>query len=302
MEATDLIRCQGRTLSGAEVMGVQKLIDEHPDWSRHEVALELCQQWDWRTAQGRLKSFAARELLLKLEQRVGLRLPAVRECQRRRSWSPKSKEPPQAEVVELLEQRLQELRPLSWQVAGYGSEFRSKALGYLRQYHYLGCNRPVGSHLLYLVQDRRGRDVAVHLVGAAAWQCADRDRFVGWSPSARRKHLPAVANHSRFLIFPWVKVPHLASHLLAELAWRLREDWPRYHGARLELLESFVEMGRFEGIAYRAANWQCVGQTTGRTRQEKHHRALAPRKAIWLYPLQKSFRTHLGVQDAGGVL
>jgi len=170
----------------------------------------------------------------------------------------------------------------------------------LRSYHYLGCDRPVGSHVLYVVSDPFGRDLAVHLVGAAVWQCADRDRFIGWSGAARTAHLSHVANHSRFLVLPWVQVKDLASHLLAELAPRLAEDWPARHGVRLALLESFVEIGRFEGIAYAAAHWQRVGQTTGRTRQEKHHRAEQPRKAIWLYPLQENFRSLLGVQQQGG--
>jgi hypothetical protein len=105
-----------------------------------------------------------------------------------------------------------------------------------------------------------------------------------------------VANHSRFLILPWVEVKNLASHLLGELALRLRQDWPARHGLWLALLESFVEVGRFQGTAYGAANWQRVGETTGRTRQEKQHRAQKPRKAIWVFALEKNFRAHLGVQ------
>jgi hypothetical protein len=164
----------------------------------------------------------------------------------------------------------------------------------LQQYHYLGCNRPVGSHLLYLVEDRQGRELAVQLVGAPAWQCAPRDAYIGWEPSQRAAHLPHVANHSRFLLLPWVRVPQLASHLLQQLTRRLSEDWLSYHGGRLWLLESFVESGRFEGTAYRAAGWQEVGQTTGRTRQQKQQWAQAPRKSVWVYPLSPDFRHRLG--------
>lgn len=193
-----------------------------------------------------------------------------------------------------MEQPLASLQPLQWQVGRYGSEERERALSYLRQYHYLGCNRPVGVHLLYLVQDVQGRDVGVHLVGAAAWQCAPRDRYIGWSEAARRAHLYRIANHSRFLILPWVRVPHLASHMLGQLVRRLGMDWVGEHGWRLELLESFVECGRFAGTAYRAANWQRVGQTTGRTRQEKAHRVVAPVKSVWVYALERQFRQRLG--------
>jgi len=301
MDTPSVVRCQGRSLSGSDLISVQKLIDTHPAWSRHRVCLELCEQWDWRTPYGRLKTYAARELLLKLEVRVGLRLPPVQTQMRRVPWGIPRELPAMAPPSGLVNQSLQELKPLTWEVADYGSESRLRALNYLRSFHYLGCNRPVGTHLLYLVKDQFGRDLAVHLIGAAAWQCADRDRFVGWNGAARKEHLQQVANHSRFLVLPWIEVPHLASHLLGQLTRRLAADWLARHGTELALLESFVEIGRFEGTAYAAANWQRVGQTTGRTRQEKQHRAKRPRKAIWVYPLQPGFRRLLGVPQPGGL-
>jgi hypothetical protein len=193
----------------------------------------------------------------------------------------------------LLESSLSRLQPLEWQMGGHGSPERERALTYLRHWHYLGCNRPVGTHLVYVVRDAQGRDLAVHLVGAAAWQCAPRDRYIGWSAAERAAGLHRIGQHSRFLILPWVRVPHLASHLLGGLARRLSVDWPAQHGWRLELLETFVETGRFKGVAYRAANWQPVGLTTGRTRQEKEHRPQAPRKSVWVYPLGAGFRERL---------
>jgi Domain of unknown function (DUF4338) len=294
MDTSQALRCQGRTLSGAQLLNLQELIDTHPAWSRHRVCLELCQQWGWRTPGGLLKSYAARELLLKLEERVGLRLPSLQAQMRRRPWGIAKELPGLPAPPNPMEQSLKELRPLAWELADYGSQNRLRALSHLRSSHYLGCDRPVGSHLLYLVKDQWGRDLAVHLIGAAAWQCADRDRFIGWSGAARKTHLERVANHSRFLVLPWIEVKHLASHLLGQLTRRLAQDWRARHGVELALLESFVEIGRFEGAAYAAANWQRVGQTTGRTRQEKHHRAQRPRKAIWVYPLQPGFRRLLG--------
>lgn len=295
-----MVRCQGRRFSSADLLGLQELIDIHPAWSRHRVCLELCQQWDWRTPYGLLKTYAARELLLKLEERVGLRLPPVQTQMRRRPWGIPKELPPMASPPEPVNQPLQELKPLVWELADYGSTVRLRALSYLRQFHYLGCDRPVGTHLLYLIKDKGGRDLAVHLIGAAAWQCADRDRFIGWSSRARQSCLERVANHSRFLVLPWIEVKHLASHLLAQLTRRLAGDWRVRHGIDLVLLESFVQIGRFEGTSYAAANWQPIGQTTGRTRQEKHHRAQQPRKAIWVYPLEPNFRRSLGVPQPGG--
>jgi len=302
MIAKDCIQVQGRCLSARELVELQVLIDEHPQWSRPGVAKALCQRWDWRTPAGRLKTFATRSLLLKLAQRQQLRLPPVREAMRRSAWGLGRSELKGASAPPppLLEASLGGLQPLQWQLGWHGSKQRERALAYLRHYHYLGCNRPVGTHLLYLVRDAQGRDLAVHLVGAAAWQCAPRDRYIGWSGMERAAGLSRIGNHSRFLILPWVRVPHLASHLLGGLARRLSVDWPAQHGWRLELLETFVETSRFKGIAYRAANWQLVGLTTGRTRQEKEHRAQAPRKSVWVYPLGQCFRERLGALGSRG--
>ena len=302
MLSNHLIRVQGRSLCAAELVELQNLIEEHSDWSRHRVAKELCERWDWRTPLGQLKTFAARSLLLKLAQGYELRLPPVREAFRRHPWGlgPPPKPPAAPPSRSPIEASLESLRPLQWHLALRGCPERERALAYLREYHYLGCNRPVGTHLVYLVQDVQQRDLAVHLVGAPAWHCAARDRYIGWSAAARAAGLHQIANHSRFLILPWVQVPHLASHLLGALTRRVSADWQGQHGWRLELLETFVETGRFAGRAYRAANWQAVGQTTGRTRQEKEHRAQGPRKSVWVYALGRRFREHLGALAGRG--
>jgi hypothetical protein len=296
-----IIRVQGRQITSAEFLALQQRIAAHPEWSRHGIAKDRCERWEWRTALGQLKTFAARSLLLKLSASHGLRLPAVQAAYRRHPWGlgPSASTAALPAPAEGIAGRLGDLQPLQWHLAGHGSAERARALAWLRDYHYLGCNRPVGSHLLYLVQDAAQRDVAVHLIGAAAWQCAARDRSIGWSAAERAASLPRIANHSRFLILPWVRVPQLASHLLGGLTRRIAGDWRAQHGWPLELLETFVETDRFAGTSYRAANWQWVGATTGRTRQEKHHRAQAPRKAVWVYPLHREFRRRLSVAGAG---
>lgn len=296
----NMLRVQGRQVATAELLALQQRIDAHPQWSRHQIAQDLCERWQWRTALGQPKSFAARSLLLTLAQRHGLRLPAVRVAFRRQPWGlgPGARQPAPPVAAAPIAGPLAGLQPLQWHLAGHASAERARALAGLRAYHYLGCNRPVGSHLLYLVQDAAGRDLAIHLVGAAAWQCAARDSYIGWNAPGRAAGLPRIAGHSRFLVLPWVRVPHLASHLLGGLTRRIARDWQARHGVGLELLETFVETGRFAGTSYRAANWQLVGVTTGRTRQEKHHRAQAPRKAVWVYPLQRDFRRRLGVGGA----
>jgi hypothetical protein len=129
--------------------------------------------------------------------------------------------------------------------------------------------------------------------GAAAWKVALRDEFIGWSAQQRQEHLGKIVNQQRFLIVPWVRVPHLASHLLALATRRLSQDWQDRYGHRVWLVESFVESARFAGTAYKAAGWIYLGQTTGRTRQDRAHTVQTPVKAIWVRPLHPQFRQHL---------
>ena len=142
------------------------------------------------------------------------------------------------------------------------------------------------------MQDRHDRPLACALFGAAAWQCAARDRFIGWTATQRQAGLPGLANQARFLVLPWVQVPHLASHLLAQLTSRLSADWSRKYGHPVFLVETFVELGRFAGTCYQAANWVQVGVTTGRSRQTLPQ--AVPRKAVYVYPLHPRFHQQLG--------
>jgi hypothetical protein len=146
---------------------------------------------------------------------------------------------------------------------------------------------------LYLAKDVRGRELAVMVFGAAAWKVAVRDRFIGWSVEQRQAHLGALANQQRFLILPWVRVAHLASHLLALTTRRLSADWQARYGHPVWLVETFVECDRFAGTAYKAAGWLELGQTTGRTRQDRQRTLHSPRKSVWLRPLHPAFRQHL---------
>ena len=143
----------------------------------------------------------------------------------------------------------------------------------------------MGQNIGYLARDSSGRDLAVLLFGAAAWRCAARDRYLNWSQSEHLDRLQRIANNSRFLILPHVRVPHLASHLLALVARRISGDWQQKYGHGLDWLESFVELGRFRGTCYQAANWRCVGQTRGRSRYDRDRTLSVPPKAVYLYRL-----------------
>lgn len=273
---------QGRQLRQEDLRGLARWIDEHPDWSRKRLARELCEWWDWRDGCGRLKDFAARSLLLKLEAQGHLRLPPL-QVQKRRA--PRSA-PRWADwqEPEAWEASLGQLRPVKLELVSAGSAVAGRWAFYLDQYHYLKL-RVVGENLGYLAVDAHGRDVAAVLFGAPAWRCAPRDEFLEWSEAQRREQLHRLANNTRFLILPWVRVPHLASHVLGAAARRISADWQSKYGHGLDWLETFVEHERFAGSCYRAANWQWVGQTAGRSRQDREHTLRVPVKDVYLYRL-----------------
>lgn len=276
-------RCvQGRWLGEAEVDEIKGWVESHPDWSRKRLAKGLCEQWDWRDGLGRLKDFAARSLLLKLEAEGRIRLPALQENKRR---APRRVEPlAQWQTPPLRQVELAELRPLHISVVQPGTPAWKHWAFYLHTYHYLGL-RLVGENLGYLIQDSQQRDVACLLFGAAAWKCSVRDQFLGWKSNRPLDQLSRIANNTRFLILPWVQAKCLASHVLGAVSRRINADWQPKYGHRLDWLETFVEVGRFEGTCYAAANWRCVGQTRGRGRQDRHHhRSVAPKK-VFLYRL-----------------
>jgi hypothetical protein len=166
--------------------------------------------------------------------------------------------------------------------------------GLIERYHYLGYSPLPGAQLRYLIDCDQGMLGAIGF-GAAAWKVAARDRWIGWGRSEREAHLGQVLNNARFLLLPWVEVKHLASKVLSLAVRRVAEDFPARYGERVVLLETFVETGRFRGTCYRAANWQYLGETAGRGKCDRPHRAALPRKAVYAYPLAADFRRALGV-------
>lgn len=276
--------CQGRLISEEEVEWLRAWITEHPQWSRKRLARELCRLWQWQDALGRLKDFAARSFLLKLAARGLIELPVLQVNKRR--LAPAGR--PVAEVdcsQEPLCAGLGELQPVVLKPVTAGSDEARRVAFYLDRFHYLRW-RVVGENMAYLARDGSGRDLGVLLFGAPAWRCAPRERHLGWNEAERRTQLARVANNTRFLILPHVRVRHLASHLLGRAARRIDSDWKAKYGHGLDWLESFVDAERFAGTCYRAANWQGVGYTGGRSRQDRHHILRVPRKAVYLYRLR----------------
>ncbi len=291
--------CQGRVVQPTDISWLQSWIDNHPSWSRFRLAGELCKLWDWSTPAGQLKDFAARSFLLKLMARGLITLPPVRtEKQRVRGYAS-----PIVTTAVALQQpsdiasSLAELTPISIIIPESGSPEEHLCHHYLATHHYLGFQRTVGENLKYVVKDCHGRYLACLLFGAAAWKTKPRDQFIGWTDAVRAKSLSGVTNNTRFLILPWVRVPHLASHLLAIILKRISADWNHKYGHPLHLIETFVERDRFRGTCYKAANWKLVGQTKGRSRQDRYATMSVPVKDIYLYPLTPKFREFLCNED-----
>jgi hypothetical protein len=295
---------QGRQIGATEVEQVRQLLARHPDWSRWRLSRELAHSWNWRNGAGQVKDMAARALLLKLEQRGWIDLPRRRTTPPNRMRHKRLPEldlaAPQAPVTG----PLKALLPLAIQECSHADQAQlgQRVLfdALLHRHHYLSHRSSVGENLQYLVCDAQTRPLACVLFGAAAWHCAARDGYVGWEPAIQAQNLHLVADNTRFLILPWVRVPHLGSHLLRRITQRLSRDWQSKYGHPIYLLETFVEHGRFTGAAYQAANWVCVGQTKGRTRQDRpdgtwHQTAI---KDVYLYPLHRRFRQYLQGQTA----
>lgn len=292
------IICQGRKLSADDLDWLKTLIKDHPTWTRHGLCKEICQHWQWSTATGQLKTFAARSLLLKLEQRHLINLPPVRTSMIRPERKPAAglKVVPDKNPITT---SLAELQPLKIIVPQKGSLENQRFEYYLLHHHYLGFNRTVGENIKYLIQDRFGRDLGCVLFGSAAWKTEDRDRFIGWSDRVRQQNVNLITNNTRFLILPWVTVPHLASHVLGLILRRLNRDWLDKYGHQVYLVETFVDQNRFKGTCYKAANWTRIGQTKGRSRQDRYTKLKVPIKDIYLYPLTSRFKKMLS--DPGAV-
>jgi hypothetical protein len=282
----DPLVLQGRPLPPEDLRLIRRVIADHPAWHRTRLSRTLCELWDWRTPSGRLKDMACRSLLLKLEARSLLRLP------------PRQRPPVNAfrhraipaipHATTPVGGPLSALAPLHVEPVG-DPDAAALVRWLLARYHPRGYPGAVGESLLYLAGARDGRPLACLLFGAAAWRLAPRDAYIGWDAAARRAKLPWVANNLRFLILPWVQVPHLASHVLGRVARRIAADWSHRYGHPVLLLETFVEP-RFRGTCYRAANWAYVGQTQGRSRNDRAHRRPVPPKAVYLAPLTPRFR------------
>jgi Domain of unknown function (DUF4338) len=279
---------QGRAIKETDLDQIRQLIAANPQWSRRRLSEAVAAAWHWRNPAGQLKDMAARSLLLKLDQRGWIALPPrrVKPTNRMRArviaprlWDTRSLVVP-----------LEELGPLEVHEVSGDQQGREILAAALAEFHYLGYRSSVGENAQYLVTQGGTRVLAGLLFGSAAWKCQDRDRFIGWSIAARERNLPLITNNQRCLILPWVRVHGLGSWMLGRVLRRLSSDWQAKYGHPIALVETFVERDRFRGTLYQAANWQRIGSTQGRTRQDQNYTMHVPVKDVYVYPLARNFR------------
>ena len=279
-------RYRGRTVTTEEIDFIRRLVAEHPAASRRRLSEKLCEAWQWKQANGALRDMVCRGLLLMLHRAGQIELPGIRF----RPPNPLARrERPQPMLIDMtpLDAPLSAVRPiLLQQVRKTTDEPLFNSL--MEQHHYLGYEQPVGEHLKYLVW-AQGRPVACLAWSSAPRHLASRDHFIGWSGEARRRNIRFLAYNTRFLILPWVTIPHLASHILGRMARQISQDWERIYGHPIYFLETFIDPERFRGTCYRAANWMVLGRTTGRGKDDQPHRPNRSIKEVLGLPLHRRF-------------
>jgi hypothetical protein len=281
---------RGREIRAADLAFLRQLIADHPGLSRRALSVRVCQAWNWTQPNGQLRDQVCRSLMLRLHREGHLELPAPRSQPLNNAIRHRQVRSVSAVETTPIEGTLRSLPPLEIRLARR-AEGEDLFAQLLRDHHYLGYSRPVGEHLKYLVL-AGPRPVACLGWGSAPLKLGLRDRLVGAPQEAYRHHLPLIAYNTRYLILPWVRVPHLASHLLARVARRIARDWQDLYGHPVVLLESFVDTERFAGTCYQAANWRCVGRSEGRGTKSKTG-ARTSIKELWVYPLARDFRAKL---------
>jgi hypothetical protein len=288
MEMQTVVRYRGREIRAEQVGFLRDLIAHMPGATRRALSLKICAEWGWTQPNGAPCDALCRGLMLQLHRQGHLELPAPRftGATRRHAVVRPVEVPAMPLAV-----RLADLGPLDIrQVRRTPDEALVKSL--IHQHHYLGYAHPVGEHLKYLIS-ARGQPIACFTWSSAPRHLGPRDHYIGWSKEQRKANIRFIAYQSRFLILPWIRVPHLASHLLGTIARRLSDDWQRLYAHPIYFTETFVDPERFRGTCYRAANWTLLGMTTGRGKDDQTKRPNRTLKQLLGYPLVKDFRERL---------
>jgi hypothetical protein len=284
-------RYRGQEIGSEQIAFLREFIREHPTSSRWKLSRQLCETLGWKQTNGALRDMVCRGLLLMLERAGQIELPPVRRHIRGQCRTERPR--PDALLIDTspLEIPLKNLGPVEIQpVRRTADEPLFNSL--MEHYHYLGYEQPVGEHLKYLAW-AQGRPIACLAWSSAPRHLGSRDRYIGWSAEARRRNIRFIAYNTRFLILPWIRVPHLASHILAKVTRALSAEWERMYGHPVYFAETFIDPGRFRGACYRAANWQLLGLTTGRGKNDHTNKPNRPIKEVLGLPLTRHFREYL---------
>ena len=288
METT--FRFRGHDYNSSHFDEIQRLIDANPKLSRRKLSVKLCESWGWRQPNGHTRDMVCRSFMLALHRAGHITLPEKR-CSpnnpianRQRPDYPKMDESPlsgqldrrQGVDIELLrdKDRLQLHDSL------------------VEHHHYLAYSQPVGHQIKYLIH-LDGRTVGAISFSSPPRHIGARDRFIGWDQHRRKSAIHLLAYNTRFLVLPWVQVPHLASHILGKVSRRIAKDWLEIHGHPVYLLETFVDTEKFAGTCYKAANWISVGQTKGVGKNSQTKEVDRSIKDVMLLPLHKQWQHKL---------
>lgn len=285
-----LLHYRGRQIREPDAAFLREFIARNPGLSRHALSIQVCQAWHWVQPNGQLRDQVCRSLMLALHRAGHIQLPAPRIQavnnailhRRVAQWEFCDTAP--------IEGSLASLGPLEIRLVRR-AEGEASFNYLLNQYHYLGFSRPVGEHLKYLVL-AGARPVACLAWNSGPLKLKLRDQLVGAPWKTYAHHLHLIAYNSRYLIVPWARIPHLASHILGRIARRISADWQELYHHPIHLLESFVDIERFQGTCYRAANWQRLGRSIGLGTKSKPG-AQTSIKELWVYPLRQDFRQKL---------
>ena len=277
----------GRQITYKDIAFIRELIAGNPDKSRRSISKEICQKWNWQQQNGALKDMICRGLLLKLQSDALITLPPQKRIPNNPFLNRKppelvkvDKSPIVCDIEDIQTIELRSVRK---------TKFEKLYNSLICEHHYLGYTQAVGENFKYIAFSF-GRPVGCIGFSSPAWYIGCRDRFIGWSPEIRKKNLHLIAYNTRFLILPWVKVKYLASHLLGIASHIISDDWMAFYNHPIYYLETFVDTEKFLGTCYKAANWICLGKTTGRGKLDKTNRVNRSIKAVYGYPLSKSFK------------
>lgn len=281
------LKYRGRVITSEDILFIEQLIAAHPRASRRRLSQKLCEAWQWRQANGALRDMVCRGLLLMLDRAGHIELPAVKFVPHNPLVRRERPEPVLIDTAPI-QRTLHELRPVEIEQVRR-TDHEPLFNGLMEQYHYLAYEQPVGEHLKFLAW-AQGRPIACLAWSSAPRHLASRDRHIGWSAAARRRNIRFLAYNTRYLILPWVRVPHLASHILGKMTSQLSQDWERMYGHPVYFAETFIDPGRFRGTCYRAANWKLLGRTTGRGKASNSYKPNRPIKEVLGFPLTPRFR------------